>query len=324
MTVLLAVLVVAAVVALVYLVNTVHLNTARLTDRLGALEQQQGAVRDSTSGLREAAESIRFELGRTQQGLTSLQAQATARQDMERATAESIRRLEAVIAGTAAKGSAGENIIDLVFSRLPPEWQVRDFTIGNRRVEFGLRLPNSRIVPIDSKWPATNLLEHFLASADPDERLALKAQIEAAVVTKVREVTRYLDPELTANFGIAVVPDAVYELCGGAQVQAMQMRVVLVGYGMFVPYLLLVFQTALNSSRDIDLERLGAYLVTLDEAVSTLQGEVEGRLSRAITMLDNSRDDLRAQVAKVANGLAQIRPHTSTPPLRDGTEDTPA
>ncbi len=323
MTVLLAVFVLAAIVALVYLVNTVHLNTARLTDRLAALEQQQGAVRDSTSGLREAAESIRVELGRTQQGLTSLQAQATARQDMERATAESIRRLEAVIAGTAAKGSAGENIIDLVFAKLPPEWQVRDFTIGNRRVEFGLRLPNSRIVPIDSKWPATNLLEQFLASADPDERQSLKAQIEAAVVTKVREVTRYLDPELTANFGIAVVPDAVYELCGAAQVQAMQMRVVLVGYGMFVPYLLLVFQTALNSSRDIDLERLGAYLVTLDEAVSTLQGEVEGRLSRAITMLDNSRDDLRAQVAKVANGLAQIRPPTTTPPLRDGMEDTP-
>lgn len=322
MTVLLAVLVVAAIVALIYLVNSVHLNTARLTDRLAALEQQQGAVRDSTSGLREAAESIRHEIGRAQDGLTSLQAQATARQDMERATSESIRRLEAVIAGTAAKGGAGENIIDLVFAKLPVEWQVRDFTLGNRRVEFGLRLPNSRIVPIDSKWPATNLLEQFLASGDPGERQALKAQIEATVVAKVREVTRYLDPELTANFGIAVVPDAVYDLCGAAQVQAMQMRVVLVGYGMFVPYLLLVFQTALGNSRDIDLERLGAYLVTLDEAVSSLQGEVEGRLSRAITMLDNSRDDLRAQVAKVGNVLAQIRPPATPPPLRSGPGDT--
>jgi DNA recombination protein RmuC len=323
MTALLAVLVVAAIVALIYLVNSVHLNTARLTDRLSALEQQQGAVRDSTSGLREAAESIRTELGRAQVGLTSLQAQATARQDMERATSESIRRLEAVIAGTAAKGGAGENIIDLVFAKLPVEWQVRDFTLGNRHVEFGLKLPNGRIVPIDSKWPATNLLELFLASTDPAERQALKAQIEAAVVAKVREVTKYLDPELTANFGIAVVPDAVYDLCGAAQVQAMQMRVVLVGYGMFVPYLLLVFQTALANSRDIDLERLGAYLVTLDEAVSTMQGEVEGRLSRAITMLDNSRDDLRAQVAKVGNVLAQIRPHSAPAALRGGTDETP-
>ena len=323
MNALIAVLIVAAIVALIYLVNSIHLNTARLTDRLAALEQQQGAVRDSTSGLREATESIRNALGRAQDGLTNIQAQSNARQDMERATAESIRRLEAVIAGTAAKGGAGENIIDLVFAKLPVEWQVRDFTLGNRRVEFGLRLPNGRIVPIDSKWPATNLLEQFIASVNPDERQSLKAQIEAAVVTKVREVTKYLDPELTANFGIAVVPDAVYDLCGAAQVQAMQMRVVLVGYGMFVPYLLLVFQTALSNSRDIDLERLGAYLVTLDEAVGTLQGEVEGRMSRAITMLDNSRDDLRAQVAKVGNVLAQIRPPTAPSQVRGGSDETP-
>jgi DNA recombination protein RmuC len=46
---------------------------------------------------------------------------------MEVKSAESIRRLEAVIAGTHSKGIAGENILDAVFSMLPVEWQVRIF-----------------------------------------------------------------------------------------------------------------------------------------------------------------------------------------------------
>ena len=50
-----------------------------------------------------------------------------------------IRRLETVIAGTQSKGAAGENILDVVFSKLPAEWQVRNFPVGNKSVEFGLR-----------------------------------------------------------------------------------------------------------------------------------------------------------------------------------------
>ena len=61
-----------------------------------------------------------------QQGLAELHAYTRARQDLERQTADSIRRLETVIAGTQTKGAAGENILEDVFARLPMEWQVRN------------------------------------------------------------------------------------------------------------------------------------------------------------------------------------------------------
>ncbi len=248
-----------------------------------------------------------------QLGLTELQAYARARHDLERQTAESIRRLEVVIAGTQTKGAAGENILELVFAKLPPEWQVRNFRVGNKTVEFGLRLPNNLLLPIDSKWPATNLLEEFAGCDDPSEQQRLKARIESVVLSKAREVKKYIDPNITVNFGVAAVPDAVYDLCSGVQADLFQSNVVLVSYSMFFPYLLLVFQTMLKTSQSIDLQRLDAYLRSAQDSVEALQDEIEGRFSKAITMLTNSRNDMSVHLSKVSSGLTSLQISAARP-----------
>lgn len=259
------------------------------------------------SGLREATEAIRGELGKASDGIARLHEASQARRQLEASSAESLRRLEAVIAGAASKGAAGENLVDLVFSRLPMEWQLRNFRVNNKSVEFALRLPNGRALPIDSKWPATNLVEEFAAADTPEAAQRSKARIETAVREKMREVQKYLDPELTHGFGMAVVPDAVYELCGEVRSEAFRLNVVLVGYSLFVPYLLLVYQTVAASNHDVDLERLARVLREAEGQLTSITEEIEGRFSRAITMLDNSRSDLRSSVAKVSTGLGSVR-----------------
>lgn len=287
---------------------------ALIAERLSKLESANDAARNQLYALDSrvsetsaaSTQAIRADLTAARESLASLSAAAMARREAEEQSARSLRRLEQVIAGTAAKGSAGENIVDLVFSRLPAEWQVRDFRVANRVVEFGLRLPNGLVLPIDSKWPATAALESLAACDDPAEQVRLKNEVHAAVMQKAREVTKYLDPDLTPPFAVAVVPDAVEELCPAAKAECLKMNVVLLGYGMFVPYLLLVFQTVLRSSRDIDAEKLAAHVGALGEALDRLQDEVEGRLSRAITMLSNSRDDLRVHAGRVRAGLTAL------------------
>lgn len=313
-------------------VQGLRTETARLAENVGGvgervalLEQHQAELRTGlvrldagltktttlTSGIREATETIRGDLAQARASLTGLQSGAEARHSLEQQTARSIQRLEQVLAGTAAKGAAGENLLDVVFSRLPVEWQVRDFRVGNRTCEFGLRLPNGLVLPIDSKWPATHLIEQFLAAEDPAEQQRLKAQVESCVLDKAREVKKYLDPALTLNMGVAVVPDAVFDLCAGVQGQCMAESVVVVAHSMFVPYLLLVFQTVLRTSRDIDLEKLAAHLEQAEASLRGLQEEVEGRMSRAITMLGNSRDDLRRDIGRASSGLAAIQVHAA-------------
>lgn len=273
------------------------------TNALAAMAE----LKSLTSGLNDSTGAMRVELSHAKNDLTELHTHVKAGQESERQIAESVRRLETIIAGTQTKGVAGENILEVVFSKLPIEWQVRDFSIGGRSVEFALRLPNNLIMPIDSKWTATNLLEQFVSTDDIQEQQRIKRAIEDAVLQKAKEVRKYIDPSLTVNFGVAVVPDAVYDLCSGIQSETYQLNVVLVSYSMFVPYLLLVFQTTLKNSRSLDLQKLDAYLQTASECIKALQDELDGRFSRAITMLNNSRDDMRAISGKLGGSLTGLQ-----------------
>jgi len=98
------------------------------------------------------------------------------------------------------------------------------------------------------------------------------------------------------------------------------MNVVLVSYSMFLPYLLLVFQTVLKTSQNIDLEKLDAYLQMAQENVGKLQEELEGRFSRAIAMLNNSRTDMSTFLSKVSSGLTSLQGGVSTPKLSASPE----
>jgi DNA recombination protein RmuC len=239
--------------------------------------------------------------------VNELQAYTRARHDLERQTTDSIRRLETIIAGTQSKGAAGENIIEYAFSKLPPTWQVRNFTVGNKRVEFGLRLASNLVLPIDSKWPATGLVEQFAVCRDVDEQRRLKHDINRAVLEKAREVQQYLSPNITTRFGIAAVPDAVYDLSPYTQVEAMKIGVVVISYSMLLPYLMLVFETMLQSTQRVDLERLDACLDAAQQCTQSMQEELEGRFARAVTMLANSRNDLSASLGKVSSALASVQ-----------------
>ena len=72
------------------------------------------------------------------------------------------------------------------------------------------------------------------------------------------------------------------------------------------PYLLLVFQTVLRTSRDLDLEKLAAVLAAAEQSLKAIADEVEGRLSRTLVMLGNSRDELRVQASRATGQLSAV------------------
>ena len=273
------------------------------TDSISALSE----LKTLTNRLGEATAVMRSELAMAKTDLTALHSHVRSRQEMDIQMSDSIRRLETIIAGTQSKGSAGENILDVVFGKLPQEWQVRNFKISGKVVEFGLRLPNDLILPIDSKWTATNLLEKFIACEDMEEKQRIKRDMEGAVLLKAKEVKKYIDPNVTVNFGVAVIPDSVFDLTYAIQSEAFRMNVVLVSYSMFVPYLLLVFQTMLRTAQSVDVQKLEAYLQTVQESTQAIQEELNGRFSRAITMLSNSRDDMRAMISQASSSLTALQ-----------------
>ena len=301
-------------------VQAVSKDTAVLAEKVSKIDGDQAklsaAVQDvqkdvtgtsrDTQGLITTANHLRQHLDDAKVGLSTLHTITKERQEDERLMSESVRRLESVIAGTQSKGAAGENILDLVFSKLPADWQVRNFLVEGCTCEFGLRLPNKKIVPIDSKWPATNLLEQFLACDDIGGKQKLKAQIEKTVLKKAEEVQKYLDPDKTIGFGIAVVPDAVYDLCGATLCQVFTLKVAVISYSMFIPYLLLVFQTNMRTASDIDLPKLAQAVSGAEKSIKAIQDEIDGRFSRAVNALNTSRNEVKKETAKMSHLLSRI------------------
>jgi DNA recombination protein RmuC len=307
-------------------VSALQVEMRGLAERVAAVEQRQALANQNlgslANGLADSTQSLRGELARASNGLAQLSAQAHARQEIEQRTSDSIRRLETIIAGTQAKGNAGENILDVMFTKLPVEWQVRDFRVGGKTVEFGLKLPNNLILPIDSKWAATQLLEQFANCDDPNQQGLLKQEIERRVLEKAREVRKYIDPNVTVPFGVAAVPDAIFDLCNTIQADALALNVVIISYSLFLPYLLLVFQTMLRANQSIDLAKLDAYLHTVQESTQAMQEEIEGRYSRALTMLANSRDDLRAHLSKVTSSTTGLQINRGAARLESGSGES--
>jgi DNA recombination protein RmuC len=249
--------------------------------------------------LNQSIQNIRVET-------TKLTEKFQAEAEIQKQTSESIRRLEKIMAGSGSIGAAGEYVIEEFLSTLPSEWQTRDFRVGNKTVEFGLRLPNRLILPIDSKWPATKQVEEFSTSDNPDEQRRLKTQIERIVINKAKEVQKYIDPNITTPFGIAVVPDAVYNLCPSVNVKTLEYNVIVISYSLLLPYLLIVFQIMLTTTQTIDATKAGIHLRTIEQSIKDLQSEIEGRFSNALTMLYNSKGDIQTHLGKANSALANI------------------
>ena len=268
------------------------------------LAQHLGQVQESLTGnLAAAQQGLRSEITQTRELVAQIQAADQIREKHEREAWNVLKRLETVLAGTKSRGIAGENILGAILAQLPAELRETNLTINNKPVEFALRLPHGRLLPIDSKWPALSQLERLQEAEDPTVRRALADEIQGEVKKKIREVTKYLDPDRTIRLGVLAVPDAVFDLCVEVHVDAFKQGVIIISYTQAIPYLLSLLQVVWRFGTEIDTARLSQALTTIADALEKMDNEVDGRLSRTITQLQNSREDLKAHLSRARQGV---------------------
>jgi DNA recombination protein RmuC len=278
----------------------------------------------------QAAE-MRERLAQTQSVVEGLRSALTARQPVEEEARASLKRLENVIAGSSTRGAAGENILEEALRHLPPEMLQRNVWVGGKVVELALRLPGGKLLPMDSKWVSTGALEQLAGDGlDAARRAQLTAQVEREVERRVREVSQYIDPATTSPFALAVIPDAAYDVCRSAIVGAHRRHVMVVGYAMALPYLLTLYQLHLQFARSVDMEKLQSALIDVERQIDTLEGILENKLQRAVTMLQNAYGEgkqvsarIRASAQSVQaseGGAPEVSPETLSLALVDSAQ----
>jgi DNA recombination protein RmuC len=247
----------------------------------------------------QAAE-LRERLAQTQSVVEGLRSALSARQPIEEEARASLKRLEGVIAGSSSRGAAGENILEEALRHLPPEMLQRNVWVGGKVVELALRLPGGKLLPMDSKWVSSVALEQLAdPGLDATRRAQLTAQVEREVERRVREVSHYIDPATTSSFALAVIPDAAYDVCRSAIVSAHRRHVMVVGYAMALPYLLTLYQLHLQFARSVDMEKLQSALIDIERQVDVLEGVLENKVQRSLTVLQNAYTEGKQATAKI-------------------------
>jgi DNA recombination protein RmuC len=283
-----------------------------LGQSLGGLQQAvQGVetrVVESSAGVREA---IGRELQEARVAVERLKADADARRRLEEEVQASARRIETVLLGSRSRGAAGENILQDAFRQFPPEMIEMNFRVNGKVVEYALVLANSKRLPIDSKWPSTDLLERLGDPGSESDGATLN-EIERVLKGKVREVKQYIDPAVTLAFAVAAVPDAVFNACRRGHLEAFREGVILMPYSMTIPYVLALFRLHLQYARSIDIENLEGYLQQLDDGVTALDRSLENSISRGSIMIQNAFTECKRNVGLMRGALAAIRSSEAT------------
>src|SRR5437879_8312590 len=247
----------------------------------------------------QAAE-LRERLTHSQTVMEGLRSAIAARQPVDEEARTSLKHIENIIAGSSSRGAAGEHILEEALRHLPPEMLQRNVWVGGKVVELALRLPGGKLLPMDSKWVSSVALEQLAEPGlDANRRAQLTGQVEREVERRVREVSQYIDPAITSPFALAVIPDAAYDVCRSAIVSAHSRHVMVVGYAMALPYLLTLYQLHLQFARTVDMEKLQSALIDIERQVDVLEGILENRVQRSLTVLQNAYTEGKQASAKI-------------------------
>lgn len=286
----------------------------QLQGELVRLSRQQDDLRQDVSRGREASvlqlaettRELQSQIGHAHRALAEVKAIEQGRARMLDQAADSLKRLEAVVAGSASRGVAGENILVRALSQLPPDLLEINVAFGNKVVEYALRLPGGRYLPIDSKWTSVGVLERLEAATEATERKRLSDQVVRDVRGRIREMTKYLDPERTLSLGLLAVPDAVYVAAPEAHGDGYREGILVVPYSLALPYVLALYRLTVRFGCAVDTDQLADRLRGLGECVRKIDEEVEGRLSRGIVQLENAREALRDHLGEARRATHRL------------------
>ncbi|OLC02971.1 MAG: hypothetical protein AUI15_02925 [Actinobacteria bacterium 13_2_20CM_2_66_6] len=87
-----------------------------------------------------------------------------------------------------------------------------------------------------------------------------------------------------------------------------------VGYAMALPYLLTLYQLHLQFARTVDMEKLQSALIDIERQVDVLEGILENKVQRSLTVLQNAYTEGKQASAKIRASVQGVQ-------ISDGPEE---
>lgn len=256
----------------------------------------------------QAQAAVKQNLEKTQEAILRMESDYQARKQQEQMGWRRLENLEHIIAGTQAKGKAAEAIVFEQLSKFPPQMMESRFSPNRgKEVEFALILPDQKRLPIDVKFPT-----QILKATDqygPEEIERARRDVEGVIRLRVKEVSEYINPEVTTDIALCAIPDAAYGYCTTILSSAYQQnRVIILPYSVLIAFLLAFYRLYLIQfqTHSADIQKFLAQVAGLEKRVDEMNLIMKNSLDRAITMLTNASGDFRDHLAAMKGALSRI------------------
>jgi DNA recombination protein RmuC len=276
------------------------------------IAQAMTKVQNEQSTAQEVQRGLKTELRQTSDQLKTLLVSSQEREERDQQHFKNLldtsRNIESVMRGSKSKGMAGENIVREVLKIFPPDAMAYNAKIGSKVVEFGLKLPDGRIVPIDSKIIAVDELAGLEQSQDEAAKLRIIQKIELLVLRKAREVGEYISPPTTYEWAIMAVPDSLHYLLKDSIMRAYrEHHVIIIPYGMTVPYLLTFLDLHRKHTTHLDEERVKAFLIDLGHSMSKMDDILDNKIAKGSVMIQNAYTDYKQMISKIKGDSLSVQ-----------------
>jgi len=305
--------------ALIFLVSKISekVNQQSQINTQQALEIQK--IKEELLTGSQVQEVLKNGVERTREILEHLRREGELQKQRELENIERIKRLDSIIAGTHTKGISGENILREIFKQFPEDMIVTNFLVGGKVVEFGLVLPNEKVVPIDSKWTATDLVLKWEKATSEAEKEKIVEEIEKEVIKRIKEIKQYIDPAVTWSQAIAALPDSVFAVCKKAHIIAKKNDILLMPYSMVLPLLLYMYRLHLQYAQSIDMENLKGHLANMARSLDEMEDVLENKISRGNAMISNAYLEYKKMISKIRASMValQIKPGKEVKKIED-------
>jgi DNA anti-recombination protein RmuC len=236
---------------------------------------------------------------------------------------ENINKVVAILTGRRS-GQAGEQVVSELLNAVPDDWLERKIKLGSGEVEFAIKMPGGYLIPLDSKFVSPELI----TQSESDGGEQMRRRVRDEVRRRAQEVAKYLTDQRVLGFGIAAVPDSVYDLCRDAVKAAAQShRIVVVPYSLLLPFVLSLYLMAQHlgiSQLGKTDQAIGTAFTALEQAKSALE-----KMTKEINSVSNLQQTALKQVIEAINSLRGLThgeialPDTATQPTLEVPQQAP-
>jgi len=223
-------------------------------------------------------------------------------------------------------GVVGERLVEELLRPIPESWVERNVKVGDGEVEFAIKMPGNRFIPLDSKFVAPDLVAQLEGNSENEEKQKqLEKEVNRQMEQRLREVSKYLKDERMLGFAIAAVPDSVYSICRSAIKKSAERNIVVVPYTLLLPFVLSLYMMAqkLGISRIGDTEQA---ICTAKTALEEAKKELEN-MAKEVRAISNQREKALKSVeyairhiSKLIEGETPIPEESETLVQSEGSE----